>query len=122
VVSSTDLFCGVQHRGKCLGLKLKTTFSGPGNATWQFAACNPQPGHATAAATVSKTIGLGSIKRKITRAGTQTIVFKLSPGARTNKLYRMVHKLKLKSIRVTLTFTDSAGRKHVTVRSIRLRL
>jgi hypothetical protein len=120
-VSSTDLFCGVQHRGKCVGLKLKTTFSGPGNASWQFAAYNPSPGHATAAA-VSKAIGLGSITRTITKAGQQTIVFKLPAGARTNKLHNMVVKLKLKSIRVTLTFTDSAGRNNVTVRRIRLRL
>jgi hypothetical protein len=121
VVSSADLFCGVQHRGKCVGLKLKTTFSSPGNANWQFAAYNPSPGHATAAA-VSKAIGLGSITRRITKAGQQTIVFKLPAGARTNELHKMVVKLKLKSIRVTLTFTDSAGRNNVTVRRIRLRL
>jgi hypothetical protein len=100
VVSGTGLFCGVQHRGKCAGLKLKTTFSGPGNASWQFAAYNPSPGHATAAAAASEAIGLGSITRKITKAGTQTIVFKLPAGARTIKLYRMIVRLKLKSIRV----------------------
>jgi hypothetical protein len=120
VVSGAGLFCGVQHRGRCTGLKIKTTFSGPGNAVWQFAAYNPTPGHATS--TAARAVGLGTIKRKITNAATQTIVFKLAPGARTRKLYRQVVRLKLKSIRVTLTFTDAAGRSHVTVRRIRLKL
>ena len=120
VVSGAGLFCGVQHRGKCTGLKIKTTFSGPGNAVWQLAAYNPSPGHATAAA--AKVISLGMVKRKITKAGAQTIVFKLRAGARTAKLYKQVVKLKLKSIRVTLTFTDAAGRNHVTIQRIRLKL
>jgi hypothetical protein len=119
VVSVADLFCGVKHRGKCKGLEFKTTFSGPGNAVWQFAAYNPPPGHATAAA---KVISLGSIKRKISKPGTQTIVFKLPAGARTTKLYKQIVRLKLKSIRVTLTFTDAAGHTHMTIHRIRLTL
>jgi hypothetical protein len=119
VVSSGNLFCGVQHRGKCLGLKCKTEFSGPGNAVWTFAAYNPSPGHAAAAK--AKMVVLGAIKREITKAGTQTVVFELRAGARTRKLYKQVVKLKLKSIRVTLTFVDSTG-KHQTTRHLRLKL
>jgi hypothetical protein len=122
VVSSGDLFCGVQHRGKCLGLKFKTDFSGPGNAVWTFAAYNPSPGHAAArTAVASKVVALGAIKRKITKAGSQTVVFKLRAGSRATKLYKQVAKLKLKSIRITLTFADSTG-KHVTIKRVRLKL
>ena len=121
VVSGATLFCGVQHRGRCSGLKIKTTFSSPGRAVWQFAAYNPSPGHITAAAAAARVVGLGRIARTITTAGTQTIVFKLPAGARTNKLHKQIVKLRLKSIRVTLTFTDTAGRSHVTTRRIRLK-
>jgi hypothetical protein len=121
VVSGADLFCGVRHRGRCNGLKLKTTFFGPGNAVWQFAAYNSAPAHVAAAATV-KVIILGTIKRRITKAGTVMLVFRLPAGARTNKLYNQIVELGLKSIRVTLTFTDAAGRNHVTTRRIRLKL
>jgi hypothetical protein len=38
---ASGLFCGVQHRGKCTGIMVKTAFTGPGNAVWQFGACNP---------------------------------------------------------------------------------
>jgi hypothetical protein len=121
-VTGGNLFCGAQHRGKCTGLKVKTDFSGPGNASWTFAAYNPSPGHAAArAAVASKVIALGKIKRTITKAGTQTVVFKLRPGSRTAKLYKQVKKLKLKSIRITLTFVDSTG-KLVTIQRVRLKL
>jgi hypothetical protein len=121
-VTGGNLFCGAQHRGKCTGLKVKTDFSGPGNASWTFAAYNPSPGHAAArAAVASKVIALGKIKRTITKAGTQTVVFKLRPGSRTTKLYKQVKKLKLKSIRITLTFVDSTG-KLVTIQRVRLKL
>jgi hypothetical protein len=104
-----DLFCGVQHRGRCRGIKIKTLFTGPGNAVWQFAAYNPSPGHASATAAASKVVVLGTITRRITKAGQVAIVFKLKPGARTQKLYQRVVKLRLKAIRVQLTFTTPSG-------------
>jgi len=107
-VGAGDLFCGVQHRGKCKGLKVKGTFDRPGNAVWTFAAYNPTPGNSGAAAAATKIVQLGRIKRTITQAGTVQVTFKLKKGNKTRKLYRKVRKLKLKAIRVTLTFTSGA--------------
>jgi hypothetical protein len=115
------LFCGVQHRGKCNGIKIKTEFSGPGNAVWQFAAYNPSPGHSRAQGAASKVVVLGTVKKTITKAGTVTIVFKLKPGAKTKKLYKKVVKLKLKAIRVTLTFTTASGQTVKTTTSVKLK-
>jgi hypothetical protein len=115
------LFCGVQHRGKCNGIKIKTEFSGPGNAVWQFAAYNPSPGHSRAKGAASKVVVLGTVKKTITKAGTVTIVFKLKPGAKTKKLYKKVVKLKLKAIRVTLTFTTASGQTVKTTTSVKLK-
>jgi len=124
-----DLFCGVQHRGVCAGLKIKTEFGSPGNAVWQFAAYNP-PGRSVAHSDVfsaidtivaSKVVVLGTIKRKVTKAGRVTIVFKLQPGARTKRLYKEVLKLKLKTIRVTLTFTTSSGQRRIVTKNIALK-
>jgi hypothetical protein len=119
-IASGDLFCGVQHRGKCKGLKVKGTFDRPGNAVWTFAAYNPSPGHSRATAAAGKKLRLGQIKRVIKKAGTVTVVFKLKKGARTNKLYRQVKKRKLKNILVTVTFTTPSGQS-VNRRSIKLK-
>jgi hypothetical protein len=125
-----DLFCGVQHRGVCAGLKIKTEFGGPGNAAWQFAAYNPPPGRTVAQSdgfsaidniVASKVVVLGVIKRKVTKAGRVTIVFKLPPGARTKRLYKEVLKLRLKTIRVKLTFTTSSGQRRIVTKNIALK-
>lgn len=121
VIRGANLFCGVQHRGRCVGLKLKTTFSGPGKAVWQFAAFNPTPGHAATGSAASKPVALGAIKRKITRPGPVRIVFKLQPGARTNRLYKQIRRRRLNAIRVTLTFTTPAGKRLVETKNIRLK-
>jgi hypothetical protein len=120
-IGAGRLFCGVQHRGKCRGLKIKTDFSGPGNAVWQFAAYNPSPGHSSAESAKRKRVGLGTIKRTITQAGHVTIVFKLKPGAHTRRLYQQVVKLRLRTIRVTLTFTTSSGRRVIQTTNMRLK-
>jgi len=112
-VTITNLFCGVKHRGKCKGLKCKGIFDRPGNAVWTFGAYNASPSH--------KTVVLGTIKRTITKAGTETVDFKLRPGARTKKLYKRVEKLKLHSIRVTLSFDDGTGQKDLTTKRVRLK-
>jgi uncharacterized repeat protein (TIGR01451 family)/uncharacterized repeat protein (TIGR02543 family) len=107
-----NLFCGVQHRGRCVGLKIKTVFTRPGNAVWEFAAYNPSPGRST--------VALGKINRSITDAGPQTITFKLKRGATTLKLYKRVLKLHLKKIKVKLTFTPASGPKQVVTKSVKL--
>jgi hypothetical protein len=118
-VGAGDLFCGVQHRGKCRGLKVKAEFSSPGNAVWQFAAHNPTPGHSNPA---TKLIALGTVTRTITNAGRVTIVFKLRPGARTRRLHARVAKLRLRTIRVTLTFTTGSGHRQTETLKIKLKL
>ena len=95
--------------------------SGPGNAVWQFAAYNPSPGHSRAHGAASKVVVLGTVKKTITKAGTVTIIFKLKPGAKTKKLYKKVVKLKLKAIRVTLTFTTASGQTVTTITSVKLK-
>jgi hypothetical protein len=121
-VPASGLFCGVQHRGKCKGIKVKTPFTGPGNAVWQFGVYNPNPGHSSTRAAAVKLLALGQVKRKITKAGTVTIVFKLKPGARTKRLYRKAVKGKMTRLRIKLTFTTPSGQKLVRTKNIKLKL
>jgi List-Bact-rpt repeat protein len=119
-VGSGDLFCGAQHRGKCKGITTKVPFTGPGNASWTYDVYNPSPGKgATAAA--SKKIRLGQIKKVIKKAGTVTVVFKLRPGAKTNRLYTRVKKLKLRNLLITVRFTDTAGNTTVQTKTVKLK-
>ena len=119
----SGLFCGAQHRGKCIGLPVKGIFDRPGNARWTFDAFNPTPGHGIGRvkAAAAKRVRLGVIKRQITKAGTVTVVFKMKKGAKTNKLYRQVKKRKLKNILVTLTFTDTGGQTSTKTKTIKLK-
>jgi hypothetical protein len=121
-VPASGLFCGVQHRGKCNGIKIKTEFSGPGNAVWQFGAYNPNPGRSSSRAAAAKLLSLGQVKRRITKAGRVTIVFKLKPGARTRRLYRQAVKRKLTGLRVKLVFTTDSGQRQVKTKNIKLKL
>jgi hypothetical protein len=115
------LFCGTQHRGQCKGLPVKGIFDRPGNASWTFDAYNPTPGKGATAAKTSK-LHLGQVKKTIKKAGTVTIVFKLHAGAKTNKLYRQVKKLKLHSLLITLRFTDKQGVTVVQTKTIKLKV
>jgi hypothetical protein len=117
------LFCGAQHRGKCVGLPIKGIFDRPGNARWTLDAFNPTPGHSNgrAKAAAAKRIPLGVVKRQITKAGTVTVIFRMKKGAKTNKLYRQVKKLKLKNILVTLTFTGANGQTSTKTKVIKLK-
>ena len=121
-VPASGLFCGVQHRGKCNGIKVKTAFTGPGNAVWQFGAYNPNPGNSSARAAATKVLSLGQVKRRITKAGTVTIVFKLKAGARTRRLYRQAVKRKLTRLRVKVIFTSDSGQRVVKTKNIKLKL
>jgi hypothetical protein len=121
-VPASGLFCGVQHRGKCNGIKVKTAFTGPGNAVWQFGAYNPNPGRSSARAAATKLLSLGQVKRRITKAGAVTIVFKLKPGARTRRLYRQAVKRKLTGLRVKVIFTTDSGQRVVKTKNIKLKL
>lgn len=119
-VPASGLFCGVQHRGKCKGIKVKTAFTGPGNAVWQFGAYNPNPGRSQAAAV--KLLNLGQVKRRITKAGTVTVIFKLKPGARTKRLYRQALKRKVNKLRIKVTFTTPSGQRVVKTKNIKLNM
>jgi hypothetical protein len=121
-VPASGLFCGVQRRGKCNGIKVKTPFTGPGNAVWQFGVYNPNPGRSSSRAAAVKVLALGQVKRKITKAGTVTIVFKLKPGARTKRLYRKAVKGKMSKLRIKLTFTTPSGQRVVRTKNIKLKL
>jgi hypothetical protein len=121
-VPASGLFCGVQHRGKCNGIKVKAAFTGPGNAVWQFGAYNPNPGRSSARAAAIKLLSLGQVKRRITKAGTVTIVFKLKPGARTRRLYRQAVKRKLTRLRVKVIFTSDSGQRVAKTKNIKLKL
>jgi hypothetical protein len=121
-VPASGLFCGVQHRGKCNGIKVKTPFTGPGNAVWQFGVYNPNPGSSSSRAAAVKVLALGQVKRTITKAGTVTIVFKLKPGARTKRLYKKARKGKMTRLRIKLTFTTPSGQRVVRTKNIKLKL
>jgi hypothetical protein len=121
-IPASGLFCGVQHRGKCNGLKVKGVFDRPGNAVWTFAAYNPTPGHKKAGAAAGKKLRLGNVKRAIKQAGTVTIVFKLKKGKRTNKLYGAVKKRKMTRILVTLKFTTPSGDTQAKTKIVKLKL
>jgi hypothetical protein len=119
-VPASGLFCGVQHRGKCKGIKVKTAFTGPGNAVWQFGAYNPNPGRSGSAAV--KLLNLGQVKRRITKAGTVTVIFKLKAGARTRRLYKLAVKRKVKALRIKVTFTTPSGQRVTKTKNIKLNM
>jgi large repetitive protein len=121
-VNGGDLFCGVKHRGKCVGIPFKAEFDRPGNAVWEFGAFNPSPGRAAgayAAAVPPKLVKLGTLRVKVKKAGVVRVVFKLKPGAKTKKLYRKVRKLK--ALRVKLTFTPTSGPKLIKTSDFKLK-
>jgi hypothetical protein len=121
VVSGGQLFCGVQHRGHCNGIKIKTTLTGPGNAVWTFAAYNPTPGKAARAARGKSTaVVLGSVRRKITHAGTVTFAFKLT-GAKARRLDAKAKHAHLDRLRMTLKFS-SGGRTVTVTHTVKLKL
>ena len=120
-VGSDDLFCGAKHRGKCNGITTKVLFTGPGNASWTYDVYNPSPGKGATAAKTKK-VHLGQIKKVIKKAGTVTVVFKLKPGAKTNRLYKQIKKLKLRSLLITVRFTDTAGHSTVQTKTVKLKL
>ena len=119
-VGSGDLFCGVQHRGKCKGITTKALFTGPGNASWTYDVYNPSPGKGATAAASTK-VRLGQIRKVVKKAGAVTVVFKLKPGAKTNKLYKRVKKLKLRNLLITVRFTDAAGNTTVQTKTVKLK-
>jgi hypothetical protein len=119
-VPAAGLFCGVKHRGKCTGLTIKTEFSGPGNAVWQFAAYNPSPGHTTARAAAKKLVVLGKLTRRVNQAGRIVTVFRLRSHATAKRLYRQVSKLHLKTIRIRLSFTTPSGQVETTTTNVKL--
>jgi hypothetical protein len=121
VVTVIQLFCGVQHRGRCVGIRIKALFASPGSAVWTFAAYNPMPGKAGIARVRTNVITLGSLRRTITRAGPVTIAFKLS-GARARRLYRAVEQARLRHLRITVNFTPRGGRAVTVTRSVKLKL
>lgn len=120
-VGRGDLFCGVQHRGKCKGLPVKDEFDRPGNAVWVFAAYNPTPGKSHANAAAAKPIVLGKVRRKVAK-GKVSFVFKLKPGKKTKTLYKRVTKAKFKGILITRTFTPAGGGAAETItKSVKLK-
>ncbi|HKH16824.1 MAG TPA: Calx-beta domain-containing protein [Solirubrobacteraceae bacterium] len=117
-VDRDDLFCGRQHRGKCKGMKFKGLFDRPGNAVWTFAAYNPKPGSAAAAA--ARQLQLGRVGKAIKKAGTVSGRFKLR-GAKADRLAKKVKRAGYRNIRVTLAFTTKAGKRYVVQRSASLK-
>ena len=74
------------------------------------------------AAAAKKKLRLGQIKKVIKKAGSVTVVFKLKPGKKTNRLYKQVKKLKLRNLLITVRFTDAAGNSTVQTKTIKLKL
>jgi hypothetical protein len=93
-------------------------FDAPGNAVWTFAAYNPAPGKAKAAAAARLT--LGKVARTIKRAGTVSVRFKVR-GAKADRLRKKVARARYRSLRVTLAFTNEAGKRYAIRRSVRLK-
>jgi uncharacterized repeat protein (TIGR01451 family) len=121
-VDLSGLFCGARHRGRCTGLKVKGILPRPGNASWEFGAYNPNPGKKGARSTAAKVLKLGAIRKKITRPGSVTVVFKLKKSVRSKRLLKQVRRRKLSAIRIVLTFTDQTGKHTVGIKSVALKL
>ena len=93
---------------------MKTEFSGPGNAVWQFGAYNPNPGQTTV-------LKLGSLKRQIAQAGHKTVTFKLKASAKTKRLFKKVRRLQLKRLQIKVIFTSGGVRK-ISIANVKLKL
>jgi hypothetical protein len=123
VVIAGHLFCGIHHFGKCLGIKDKTEFTSPGNAAWTFAAYGTATVRAASARGRHKpvVIVLGTVHRTISKAGTVIFYFKLT-GAKARRFYGRVKRSHLRALRITLKFTNTAGKKTILTRSVTLKL
>jgi hypothetical protein len=115
LIGGEQLFCGAQHRGKCLGIKLKTLFTGPGNAVWQFGLYNPSPGGG------SKFLVLGTITKHVNQSGSVTITFSLQ-STRVARLVAKGLKQHLTALRVLTTFTSNTGRRTRLIRVLNVPL
>jgi hypothetical protein len=70
----------------------------------------------------TKLLSLGRVKRRITKAGTVTIVFKLRPGTSTRRLYRQAVRRKQTRLRVKVVFTSDSGQRVVKTKNVKLKL
>ncbi len=115
LITGQRLFCGRQHRGKCNGVKDKTLFTGPGNASWQFGLYNPSPGNS------GKSLVLGTVTDHVTKAGAVTITFSLSSG-RIAHLIAKGSKHHLTELGCRTTFTSKTGQRTTTIQLLRVKL
>jgi PKD repeat protein len=122
VVDGSGIFCGVQHRGKCNGLEVTSDFSGPGNAIWSFGAFGTRDPKIRKSASTRNVVALGSVKKKINKAGKVTVVFKLKKNARTKKLFALLRKKKVDRLQIKLTYTPTGGKPVMSVTTTKLRL
>jgi hypothetical protein len=114
------LYCGVQHRGLCLGITVKTRFASPGNAVWLFDVYNPNPGKRAADARVLSLL-LGNVTRHVRRAGTVSFVFMLK-GPKIARLLAKARKEHLTALSVRTTFITRTGRRTTITRTLKVRL
>jgi hypothetical protein len=115
------VFCGVRHRGRCDGLQVSTEFGLTGEGVWTFGAYNPTVGHLAAGRRTGTVLHLGTVRRRIDRAGKVSFRFKLT-GARSRRLYAQVKRHRLAAIRILLTFAPDHGRRSTLTRTVRLTL
>jgi chitinase len=112
-VDRGDMFCGLQHRGKCPGLTFSGTFPGKGKAVWTFTAYDPKPGKRP------KQLELDSFDAKVKKAGKMTMTLRLT-GKSADKLLKKVKKAGYRRIRISLEFTTSDGRRYTAQRTLKL--
>ncbi|HEU4977922.1 MAG TPA: Calx-beta domain-containing protein [Solirubrobacteraceae bacterium] len=115
-----DLFCGVQHRGKCTGIPFKESYPGPGDAAWVFGAYNPAPGKPHAAAAPRRFFRFGVVHVHVKKAG--AIVTRLRVvGSHALRFYHFMKKHHLTTVSVTVTFTGTDGKHATQTKNVRLK-
>jgi hypothetical protein len=97
-VRLASFVCGVVRKVKCNGLAVNASTPGPGGIVLQVAALKGK-----------KSIALGKLSRRATRAGALKLVFKVKSGRRASKLYRSVKKARAKKLRVVASFAPASG-------------
>jgi hypothetical protein len=121
-VPADGVFCGRQHRGRCRGLQFTAQFQdAPGNASWTFDVFNPNPGKKSAHLAAVRYVRVGKLRKAIKSTAPVKVTFKVT-GAKANAALRKIRKGKLTRMRITTTFTNSAGKTTKTVKTVKLRL
>ena len=98
-----------------------STFTGRPSPAGRSTRSTPNPGKKSAHLAAVRYVRVGKLRKAIKSTAPVKVTFKLT-GAKANAALRKIRKGKLTRMRITTTFTNSAGKTSKTVKTVKLRL